>query len=240
MFHPHIGNCRSRGFCGLFSETETIVQTSLHVTQAYRLHRSPVSRDVINYTYIDRNNIHYSWVSQRQSYFPPFQHDEKILNNRPPLQTSAFQRSRLTLKRLKSELLSYQGITSRDQHVSNCWWLCGFRALCFCYVFVLRDKAGAFKPFRWSYSVHLEWMGVYRVTRRIRLDRVSLNTCSAFTSACVFRLILSPSQKENPSISMRLWFMVLHSKKGGGRKKTRLSTLFPKRNRLTFLKACGA
>lgn len=121
--------------------------------------RSPVSRNVINYTYIDRNNIHYSWASQRQSYFPPFQHDEKILNNRPPSQTSAFQRSRLTLKGLKSKLLSYQGITVRDQHVSNGWWLCGFRGLCFCFVFVLTAKAGAFRPFRWSYSVHLDWTG---------------------------------------------------------------------------------
>lgn len=90
-----------------YSDIETILQTSLHVTQDYRLQRSPVSRDVINYTYIDRNSIHYSWASQRQSYFPPFQHDEKILNNRPPLQTSAFQQSWLKLKRLKSELLSY-------------------------------------------------------------------------------------------------------------------------------------
>lgn len=57
-------------------------------------------RDVINYTYIDRNCIHYSWTSQRQSYFPPSQNDEKILNNSTRLQTSAFHRRRLTLKRL--------------------------------------------------------------------------------------------------------------------------------------------
>lgn len=130
VHHPYIGNCRSCS-CLLFS-TETIVQTSLHVTQAYRLQRSPVSRDVINYTYIDRNDIHYSCASQRQSYFPPFQHDEKILNNRPPLQTSAFQRSRLTLKRLKLELLSYRGMAALAQHVSNCWRPCGFQRLCFC------------------------------------------------------------------------------------------------------------
>lgn len=66
------------------SEAETAAQTSLHVTQDYRLHTSPVSRDVINYTYIDRNSIHYSWAAQRQRYFPPFEHDEKILNNSPP------------------------------------------------------------------------------------------------------------------------------------------------------------
>lgn len=203
--------------------------------------QSPVSRDVINYTYIDRNNIHYSWASQRQSYFPPFQHDEKILNNRPPLQTSAFQRRRLTLKRLKSELLSYQGITARDQHVSNCWWLCGFRGRCFCFVFVLRDKAGAFKPFRWSYSVHLAWTGVYGVSRRTRLGRVSYNTCSAFSSACVFRLILSPSQREKPEY---LYKITIHGfyivRKGGGAKRLDYLTLFPKRNRLTSLKARGA
>lgn len=154
VHHPYTGNCRSCG-CLLYS-TETIVQTSLHVTQAYRLQRSPVSRDVINYTYIDRNDIHYSCASQRQSYFPPFQHDEKILNNRPPLQTSAFQWSWLTLKRLKLELLSYQGTAALAQHVSNCWWPCGFQGLCFCFVFVWRDKPATFKLFKWRYSVHLE------------------------------------------------------------------------------------
>ena len=209
-------------------KTETIVQTSLHVTQAYRLHSSPVSGDVINYTYIDRNNIHYSWASQRQSYFPPFQHDEKILNNRPPLQTSAFQRSRLTLKRLKSKLLSYQRITAQDQRVSNCWWLCGFPGQGFCFVFVFKDKAGAFKPFRWELYVHQEWIGV-----QIRLDRVSFNTCSALRSVCVSRLILSSSQKENLSLSMRLWFMVLHSKTEGGRKNV---GCFLKEIGLLFLK----
>lgn len=39
---------------------------------------------------------------------PPHRHDEKILNNRSRLQTSAFQWRRLTLKRLKWELLSYR------------------------------------------------------------------------------------------------------------------------------------
>lgn len=104
--NPHTAEETADHAAVLYSEAKTIVQTSLHVTQAYRLHRSPVSRYVINYTYIDRNNIHYSWASQCQSYFPPFQDDEKILNNRPPQQTPAFQRSLLTLKRLKSELLS--------------------------------------------------------------------------------------------------------------------------------------
>lgn len=137
VYHPRKGNCAKDNVF----YSETTLQTSLHVTQACRLHRSPVSRDVINYTYIDRNNIHYSWAPQRQTYFPPFQHDEKILNNRPPLQTSAFQRSRLTLKRLKSELLSYRRITAQDQHVSNCWWLRAFRGRCFCFVFVWRDKS---------------------------------------------------------------------------------------------------
>lgn len=148
VHHPYTGNCRSCG-CLLFS-AETIVQTSLHVTQAYRLQRSPVSRDVINYTYIDRNDIHYSCASQRQSYFPPFQHDEKILNNRPPLQTSAFQRRRLTLKRLKLELLSYQGAAALAQRVSNCWWPCGFEGLRFCFCLLLLSCSNEGKASAWK------------------------------------------------------------------------------------------
>lgn len=139
-----------------YSETETIAQTSLHVTQDYRLHTSPVSRDVINYTYIDRNSIHYSWAAQRQRYFPPFQHDEKILNNSPHLQMSAFQRSRLTLKRLKSEPLSYRESLlgpNMFQTVGGCLVSWGG-------VFVLLLSA-AFKAFRWNYSFQLERIGVY-------------------------------------------------------------------------------
>lgn len=51
----HEKNCRS-----FHCEAETMVQTSLRVTQDYRLHRSPVSGALMNYTYIDRNSIHYS------------------------------------------------------------------------------------------------------------------------------------------------------------------------------------
>lgn len=74
------------------------VSTSLRTTGSTEVQ---LVGDVINYTYIDRNSIHYSWASHRQSYFPPSQKDEKILNNSTRLQTSAFQRRRLTLKRLK-------------------------------------------------------------------------------------------------------------------------------------------
>lgn len=51
---------------------ETTVAASLGVTQP----RRPVSRDVINYTYADRNKLNYSSASKRQSQFPLFQSDE--------------------------------------------------------------------------------------------------------------------------------------------------------------------
>lgn len=55
-------------------------------------------------------------------------------------------------------------------------------------------------------------------------------------SAYAFRLILSASQKENLSISMRLRFMVLHSKKGEGGKRLDYLRCFLKEIGLLFLK----